>query len=127
MQAEAAHQLPDLKKLLKLYTSISIEKLATLLNTDVATLTVVLRSMQIRKTQKCWVAGDAFSGQETAVTDVDFKIVKDKASGEDMVMVNEHQFKANHLATLAKHILRFEQITRDMEVHVQALGTAAAR
>jgi hypothetical protein len=63
VQAEATHQLPDLKKMLKLYTSISTSKLAELLHTDVATLTAALQNMQRRIMQKRWVAGDAASGQ----------------------------------------------------------------
>lgn len=63
LQAEAMHQLPDLKKMLKLYTSISTCKLAGLLHTDISTLTAALHNMQRRIVQKRWVAGDAASGQ----------------------------------------------------------------
>lgn len=63
VQAEATHQLPDLKKMLKLYTSISTSKLAGLLHTEVSTLTAALHNMQRRIIQKRWVTGDASSGQ----------------------------------------------------------------
>lgn len=63
VQAEVTHQLPDLKKMLKLYTSISTSKLAGLLHTEVPTLTAALHNMQRRIMQKRWVAGDAASGQ----------------------------------------------------------------
>ena len=63
VQVEATHQLPDLKKMLKLYTSISITKLAGLLHTDMSMLTASLHNMQRRIIQKRWVAGDAASGQ----------------------------------------------------------------
>lgn len=131
MQAEATHQLPDLKRSLKLYTSISTVKLAGLLKCDVSVLMAALHSMQQRSTQKQWTAGDAASGQETAVTEIDFSIEKDKASGEEVVVVRENPIPANHLATLSKHILRFEQITLDMDRHasnapVAAVASAAA-
>lgn len=131
VQAEATHQLPDLKRSLKLYTSISTTKLAELLKCDVSTLMAALHSMQQRATQKQWSAGDAASGQEAAVTEIDFSIEKDKASGEDVVVVRENPIPANHLATLAKHILRFEQITLDMDRHtsnapVAVVASAAA-
>lgn len=127
MQAEAAHQLPDLKKFLKLYTSVTSEKLAQLLDTDVSTLMAVLTSMQKRIIQKRWVAGEAISGQDAATTDIDFRLDKDKETGQDLVIVQEQRVPANHLATLAKHIVRFEQITKDMEVHLRgpAVPTAA--
>ena len=121
------HQLPDLKRFLKLYTSVTTEKLAQLLDTDPTTLVNVLRSMQQRIMQKRWVAGEAISGQEVATTDIDFKLDKDKESGKDIVVVVEQRAPANHLATLAKHIVRFEQITADMEQHVKGAAMATAR
>jgi hypothetical protein len=128
-QVEAVHQLPDLKKFLKLYTSITTAKLAQLLDTDVDTLMAVLNSMQRRLIQKRWVAGEAISGQEVPTTDIDFKLDKCKETGKVLVVVVEQRVSANHLATLAKHIVRFEQITKDMEVHVHgtAVPTASVR
>lgn len=84
-----------------------------------------LRDMQKRVTQKQWTAGDAASGQETAVTDIDFSLEKDAATGEELVVVRESPIPANHLATLAKHILRFEQITLDMDRHASNAPVAA--
>jgi RNA polymerase I-associated factor PAF67 len=127
VQVEAVHQLPDLKRFLKLYTSVTTEKLAQLLDCDVDTLLAVLKSMQKRIMQKRWVAGEAIAGQEVATTDIDFKLEKDRESGKDVVVVKEQRVAANHLATLAKHIVRFEQITADMEVHVTGTTMAAAR
>jgi hypothetical protein len=75
--------------------------------------------LQARTAQRRWVAGDAAAGEDVAVADLDFEIKHDKDSGRDLVVVREQHTPANHLATLAKHVMRFEQITRDMEVHVQ--------
>jgi hypothetical protein len=44
---------------------------------------------------------------------------KDRETGEDVVVIREQRMPANHLATLAKHIVRFEQITADMDAHAQ--------
>ena len=123
---EALHQLPDLKRLLKLYTSVTTEKLAQLLDTDVDTLVSVLRTMQKRIMQKRWVAGEAIAGQEVATTDINFKLEKEKDTGKDVVVVVEQRVAANHLSTLAKHIVRFEQITADMEVHARGAAMLAA-
>ena len=120
------HQLPDLKKFLKLYTSISTEKLAQLLATDVDTLLAVLQNMQRRVMQKRWVAGEALAGQEVPTTDIDFKLDTDAATGQTVVVVVEQRAPANHLAMLAKHIVRFEQITKDMETHLAAPVPAPA-
>lgn len=132
VQAEAAHRLPDLKRYLKLYTSISAAKLAALLRTQPDTLLAVLRDMRARTAQRTWVSGgDALAGEDVAVADVDFELRETVGSepGEAMVIVREQHATRNHAATLAKHILRFEQITRDMAVHVQpaAVPAAAAR
>jgi hypothetical protein len=118
---------------LKLYTSVKTDKLAQLLDTDVKTLLNALTSMQKRIIQKRWVAGEAISGQDAPTTDIDFKLLKDKETGENIVVVVEQRVPPNHLATLAKHIVRFEQIKKDMEVHMRrpavpaAAATAAAR
>ena len=129
-QVEAAHQLPDLKRFLKLYTSVSTTKLAQLLNTDRERLVAVLTSMQQRSLQKRWVAGEAVSGEVKQTSDVNFSVEKDD-SGEEIVVVKEQRAQSNHLATLAKHIVRFEQITKDMEEHVRGApaptATAAVR
>lgn len=127
-EADAAHQLPALKSFLKLYTSISTEKLSQLLNTDVDTLLSVLRNMQKRIQQTRWVGGDAASGQTMAITDIDFKIEKCKETGSDLVVVQEQRVQKNHLATLSKHIMRFGEIVRDMEIHMTTpVPTAVAR
>lgn len=70
--------------------------------------------------------------QEAAAADIDFNIQKDKDTGEDVVVIREQRMPSNHLATLAKHIVRFEQISVDMDavIHPQGIAsqsTAAAR
>ena len=70
--------------------------------------------------------------QEAAAADIDFAIEQDKDTGEDVVVIREQRMPSNHLATLAKHIVRFEQITADMDVAVQpqaitSQSTVAAR
>lgn len=61
LQAESAHQLPALKSYMQLYTSITTERLATLLDTDERTLVRVLHSMQARIMQTRWQGGDALA------------------------------------------------------------------
>jgi hypothetical protein len=63
--------------------------------------------------------------QEAAAADIDFSITKDEDTGEDVVVIREQRMPSNHLATLAKHIVRFEQITADMDSAVQPQAIAA--
>lgn len=62
--------------------------------------------------------------QEAAAADIDFSIEQDKETGEDVVVIREQRMPSNHLATLAKHIVRFEQITADMDAAVQPQAIA---
>lgn len=103
-----------------------MDKLAQLLDTDVKTVLNVLTSMQKRVIQKRWVGGEAISGQDAPTTDLEFKLSKDRDTGETIVVVVEQRVPPNHLATLAKHIVRFEQITRDMEVHMRGPAVPAS-
>lgn len=59
-----------------------------------------------------------------AVTELDFKVERDKATGKDLVVVQEQRVQKNHLTTLAKHVMRFEEIVRDMEVHTPVVAAA---
>ena len=87
----------------------------------------VLKGMQGRLMQIQWKGGaDCLSGQATAVTDVDFKIITEESTGRAMVVVHEQRIQKNHLAALAKHIVRFEEIVRDMEMP-GAVAAMAAR
>lgn len=63
-------------------------------------------------------------GQTMAVTELDFKVERDKATGKDLVVVQEQRVQKNHLTTLAKHVMRFEEIVRDMEVHTPVVAAA---
>lgn len=63
--------------------------------------------------------------QEAAAADIDFSIEQDKETGEDLVVIREQRMPSNHLATLAKHIVRFEQITADMDAAIQPQSMTA--
>jgi hypothetical protein len=63
--------------------------------------------------------------QEAAAADIDFSVEQDKDTGEDLVVISEQRMPSNHLATLAKHIVRFEQITADMDAAIQPAAMAA--
>jgi translation initiation factor 3 subunit L len=108
--------LPGLKQLLKLYTSISLPKLAGLMEMDGATLRSQLMLLKSTAFVKTWNgSGDATEGVFLPAADVDFHIDVDPTSGEEMVTVEEAKPIRRQDDFLAEHIVKFNTIVRDLQ------------
>lgn len=107
--------LPNLKQLLKLYTSIAVPKLAGLLGMEISALRSQLMLLKFTSTVKTWNGhGDVNDGDYVAAADVTFTIDIDSKTGEEMVNVAEAKPIRRQDDFLAEHIVKFNVIMRDM-------------
>jgi len=107
--------LATIKQYLKLYTSISLTKLASLMNTDESGIRTHMMTLKAQARQKEWAGrGDATQGEWKSCSDVDFYIDVDAATGDEMVIVVENTVAKRKGDFLAKHITRFEEIMREL-------------
>jgi len=107
--------LPTLKQFLKLYTSISLPKLAGLMSMDISTLRAQLMLLKSTSMVKTWNGkGDATEGEFLPAADVVFTIDIDSNTGEEMVTVSESKPARRQDDFLAQHIVKFNQIMRDL-------------
>ncbi|BDA50611.1 Eukaryotic translation initiation factor 3 subunit L [Coccomyxa sp. Obi] len=110
--------LPSLKQLLKLYTTISLPKLASLMDLDEATLRSQL--ILLKTTGFCitWNGeGDATAGTRQAATDIEFHTDIDE-EGVELVTVAEVKPVRRQGEFLARHIAKFEEIVRDLNMPI---------
>jgi translation initiation factor 3 subunit L len=74
-----------------------------------------------------WNGGDDMTaGTMTNVADLDFTIDIDPATGVELVIMNDTVHTRHHADLLARHILKFEEIVRDLEAPAAAGPAAAA-
>ena len=112
---------PLLKQYLVLYSSISLPKLSSLMDLDEDTLRKQLVCLKSKSYGLVWTAGagsvDATSGTLAACSDIEFHLDVDPASGQEMVIVSETPAvqTRHHTDLLARHIIKFEEIIRDLE------------
>eukprot|EP00878_Enallax_costatus_P013369 GHUV01013977.1.p1 GENE.GHUV01013977.1~~GHUV01013977.1.p1 ORF type:complete len:491 (+),score=162.12 GHUV01013977.1:606-2078(+) len=121
-------RLPLLKQYLLLYSSISITKLAGLLETDEATLRTALACL--KKSNYClqWDGErDMTSGSFTSTADIDFYIDTDAATGEEIVMLSDIVTTRHQADLLSRHIVKFQEIVRDLEMPPRAAAAVAAQ
>ncbi|KAK9824526.1 hypothetical protein WJX72_011098 [[Myrmecia] bisecta] len=106
--------LPTLKQFLKLYTSISLPKLASLMELDEATVRGQLLVLKAASFCKTWSGtGDATEGTVHAAADVDFYIDINEA-GTELVHVSDTKVVRRQGEFLARHISKFADIVRDL-------------
>eukprot|EP00873_Tetraselmis_striata_P026748 jgi/Tetstr1/447012/TSEL_034470.t1 len=121
--------LATIKQYLKLYTSISLSKLAALMNTDESAIRTHMMTLKLQTSQKEWAGeGDATEGVWTHSGDIDFYVDVDPTTGSEMVIVTETDVTKRHGDFLARHILKLEDIQRDLSLAqpVQTTNPAAA-
>uniref|UniRef100_A0A383V606 Eukaryotic translation initiation factor 3 subunit L n=1 Tax=Tetradesmus obliquus TaxID=3088 RepID=A0A383V606_TETOB len=125
-QVGGVSRLPLLKQYLLLYSSISLPKLAGLLETDEATLRTALACL--KKSNYClqWDGGrDMTSGSFTSTADIDFYIDVDTATGAELVMLSDNITTRHQAELLSRHIVKFEAIVRDLEAPPVAVAAPA--
>lgn len=119
---EERKHLPALKQVLKLYTSITVSKLASLAEMDVAGVKAQLDLLRRTSSVVTWSAGDVLSGEPQPCGDVDFSL--ESQGGEELVIVQEAKGSSIKGDFLVRHIQKFEDIVRDLDAI--ALPTPAA-
>mmetsp|Transcript_41884 Transcript_41884/g.99355 ORF Transcript_41884/g.99355 Transcript_41884/m.99355 type:complete len:181 (-) Transcript_41884:134-676(-) len=122
------HQLfSTIKQYLKLYTSIPLAKLAALMSTDESTIRTHVIALKQQSRQKEWAGkGDGTEGEWVTSSDIDFYVDIDPATGNEMVVVVDIVPQKRYGEYLARHILRFEEITRELQLMPTGASAAAA-
>ena len=121
--------LPLLKQHLLLYSSISVAKLAALLEMDEAALRQALTALKARSYVMAWdpsAGSDMTGGSFVSAADTDFYLDADPATGAELVIVREAAAarQVGDVELLSRHIHKLAQITR--ELNAQPLLPAAA-
>jgi translation initiation factor 3 subunit L len=125
----ACSGLPLLKQYLLLYSSISVAKLASLLEMDEAALRQALMALKNKNYVMAWDAdagNDMTGGSFVSVADIDFFIDADPATGAELVIVKEAVSSRGQVEAevLSRHIAKLHAITK--ELSAQPLLPAAA-
>lgn len=128
LEVRSQQTLPQLKQYLLLYSSISLARLAALMDVEEGALRQQLLCLKNKQRQLKWDGGkDMTSGTWTVATDLEFHIDVDPDTGREMVMVSDTQQVATHAPFLSHHITRFEEIIRDLAITAPAATAAAAQ
>lgn len=117
---EERKHLPALKQVLKLYSSIPMAKLASIVEMDVNEVSAQLELLKTTSYVKTWSAGDALSGEPQYCGDLEFSI--EKRDGEDFVVGKESKGVTIKGDFLIKHIQKFNDIVRDLS-NMEAIRT----
>lgn len=113
---ESQRELPTLKQYLRLYSSISLAKLSGLMGVDVDTLLKQLRLLDSLSTCVTWSKGGPLEGSPQPCSDIEFQLELDPASGEQQVVVAEAKAQRKQVDFLVRHIIKFDEIVRDLQV-----------
>ena len=107
----------ELLQYLKLYSSISLEKLAGMLDMTEGALRMQLMCMKNKNHERHWIpgSGDNLAGQFASTSDIDFFIDVDEVTGKEFLMIADSQTERSHVQTLVRHITRFQDIVMDIK------------
>eukprot|EP00884_Botryococcus_braunii_P016905 jgi/Botrbrau1/3899/Bobra.0183s0120.1 len=120
--------IPNLKALLKLYSTISLPKLSALMEMDETSLRGELVLLKSTGYCKTWNGeGTCVEGTLEAASDIDFYVDIDPETGFEVVHVADVKMARQQGAFLARHITKFDEIVRDLKSTLPAATTAAAR
>ncbi|KAL6771281.1 hypothetical protein ACKKBF_B34645 [Auxenochlorella protothecoides x Auxenochlorella symbiontica] len=123
---EAQRHLPALKQFLRLYTSITLSKLASLAELDEASLRAQLALMHASTQVVTWNGGDALAGTPQPAGDLDFALERGE-DGQEMVVVQESRAAgASGSAFLVSHIQKLQDIVTELEGIVLAPAPGAS-
>ncbi|KAJ2162999.1 hypothetical protein GGF46_000185 [Coemansia sp. RSA 552] len=120
---EARLQLvvPTLRSFLKLYTTMSLEQLATFLDIDAAELRNQLMVYKQRYRQVKWTGGsDLLSGEIVATTDLDF------ALQEDMIFIAESRVGRRYADWFIRNTNKMQDLINSLENRQKQLIAEAA-
>jgi translation initiation factor 3 subunit L len=109
---EERKHLPALKQVLKLYSSIPISKLASIVEMDETEVREQLELLRASSYVTTWVSGDVLSGEPQYCGDIEFSI--ENRDGQDFVVGQEAKGVVIKGDFLIKHIQKFNDIVRDL-------------
>jgi len=96
--------LASIRSYLKLYTTISISKLALYMETDETELRTHLMTLKHKTRQMIWQGGSPLSAKPVMSSDVDFFI------SNDMITVADTKLARRYGEYFIRHITKFEEI-----------------
>eukprot|EP00199_Chlamydomonas_sp_CCMP681_P001016 CAMPEP_0119108554 /NCGR_PEP_ID=MMETSP1180-20130426/15070_1 /TAXON_ID=3052 ORGANISM="Chlamydomonas cf sp, Strain CCMP681" /NCGR_SAMPLE_ID=MMETSP1180 /ASSEMBLY_ACC=CAM_ASM_000741 /LENGTH=524 /DNA_ID=CAMNT_0007094179 /DNA_START=26 /DNA_END=1600 /DNA_ORIENTATION=- len=105
--------LPQLKQHLLLYSSIDLQKLASIMEIDESTLRQQLMCLKAKSWNVKWTHGaDATQGVSTNAADIDFYIDTDPTTGRESVVVSDSpsQHQRQHADFLVRQICKLEEV-----------------
>jgi translation initiation factor 3 subunit L len=117
---EVRHQavLPTMRSYLKLYTTISLSKLAALLELDEYAVRTTLLSLKQKSRQPSLVAGrNVLDAEWAAATDIDFYI------DDDMVHVVDNKVQRQYGDYFATHIVKNERMALEISRIAEVITT----
>ncbi|CAG9467641.1 unnamed protein product [Pedinophyceae sp. YPF-701] len=124
--ARRRKHLPMMKQYLALYSTIPLAKLAKLMDMDENELRGVLAGYQDLTTCTTYKAGnDMLSGEPESTADLVYQLGRDDA-GRDIVIVQETRQPRKHNDVLLRHINKFKEITKDLQVAARGVNPAQA-
>lgn len=111
---------PELLQYMHLYSSISLKKLAALLDTNAGAVRMQLMAMKNKQYAKVHSedSGGLLSGNFFHAGNIDFYLDIDTETGVEYLMIEETTVKKSHAQTMLRHIHKFKDIMRDLK-HVQ--------
>ncbi|KAI9290818.1 hypothetical protein K502DRAFT_310092 [Neoconidiobolus thromboides FSU 785] len=110
---EVKHQylIPTLRSYLALYSTLSIEKLASFLNIDKDEVRRQLLILKLKSKQKKQLnVGNLLDGQYTLASDLDFTVNK------DIIMVTEHKIARRYGDWYIRNISKFEDMIDSLKI-----------
>ena len=121
---EERKHLPAIKQVLKLYSSITIAKLASLSELDEVAVRGQLDLLSKTATVITWTHGDALAGEPQPCGDIEFSV--ESQNGQDLVVVREAKGSSITGDFLVRHIQKFEDIVKDLDAIQLPVAAAAA-
>jgi translation initiation factor 3 subunit L len=110
---EERKHLPALKQILKLYSSIPVSKLASIVDMDEKDVRAQLELLRSTSYVKTWVEGaDALGGEPQHCGDLEFSI--ESRNGEDVIVGKEAKAASVKGDFLIGHIKKFNSIIKDL-------------
>ena len=109
--------LPDLLQYMHLYSSISLTKLATLLDTTTSAIRTQLMCMKSKQFAKMHNREDTdlLSGSFHYSGSIEFHLDIDTETGVEYLMIQDNVVKKSHAQTMIRHIHKFQDIARDLK------------
>jgi translation initiation factor 3 subunit L len=101
-------QLPIIRSYLKLYSTISTDKLANFLDMDEAMLRTFLICFKHKTHNLIWTGGSSLNGKLASSSDVDFYI------DQDMIHIVDSKITRRYGEFFIRHINKFEEIIKDL-------------